>query len=244
MTDRFLARAEFKFQPAGADAAMGAFEGYGAAFGNIDSYGDVIERGAFAQTLADWAGEGKHPPMLLQHGGGFLGGAEDLVPVGVWDQMREDDRGLYVKGRLIALDTDRGRSVYAAMREGALDGLSIGYIPREFRPGKSPNGPERILSRVDLMEVSIVTFPANGNARVEAVKQQDGEYTVRAYERSLRDAGFTREQAKVIAKGFRLTRREAMSSEEPLSDIAGAIEALAGKLTGDGHGTERSQGRS
>src|SRR5688572_5019121 len=60
---------------------VGAFSGYGAIFGNEDAYGDVIERGAFSTSLQEWKGTGKLPPMLLQHGGGFMGGADDLVPI-------------------------------------------------------------------------------------------------------------------------------------------------------------------
>lgn len=191
--------------------APGAFEGYGSVFGVTDSYGDVVAQGAFKRTLREWKQErGKYPPMLLQHGG-WLGGAEDLVPVGVWDEMREDDTGLYVKGRLLALDSDLGKRVHAAMLAGALDGLSIGFQTRDVAYGKEgTEEPARTLKAVDLWEVSLVTYPANSDARVTQVKSGI-EMTEREFEQWLvRDGGFRREQAKaIVAKGFRQVARDA-----------------------------------
>lgn len=203
----------------------GTFDGYGSVFGVTDSYGDVVAKGAFKKTLRQWKAErGKFPPMLLQHGGGgfFGGAADDLVPVGVWDEMREDDTGLYVKGRLLALDTDRGKSIYAAMREGALDGLSIGFVTREAAYGKEPDEPQRTIKAVDLWEVSVVTFPANGDARVNEVRGID--LTEREFEEWLtRAGGFSRAQAKaIVAKGFRRLTREA---EQPDQREAGTRSA-------------------
>ena len=196
-------------------AGPGAFEGYGSVFGVTDSYGDVVAKGAFKKTLKTWTSQrGKFPPMLLQHGGGgFFGGSSalDQVPVGKWDEMREDDTGLYVRGHLIALDTDAGKRVHAAMTEGELDGLSIGFVPREVAYGK-PNTeePARTLKAVDLWEVSLVTYPANDDARVTQVKS-GVELSEREFEQWLiREGGFSREHAKaIVAKGFRHVAREA-----------------------------------
>lgn len=194
-----------------ADESPGAFEGYGSVFGVADSYGDVVAKGAFKRTLREWKQErGKYPPMLLQHGGWF-GGAEDLVPVGVWDEMREDDTGLYVKGRLLALDSDLGKRVHAAMVAGALDGLSIGFQTRDVAYGKDgTDEPARTLKAVDLWEVSLVTYPANSDARVTQVKS-GVELSEREFEEWLiRQGGFSRSQAKaIVAKGFRQIAREA-----------------------------------
>lgn len=224
MPDRFLARLEMKFvEPSDSQAAVGSFEGYGAVFGNVDAYGDVIQPGAFKQSLKEWRASKRLPPMLLQHAG-WLSGAEDLVPIGVWDQMAEDEVGLAVTGRLIALDTDRGRSVYAAMKERALDGLSIGYLAKEFTVGTKPTEPARLLKRVELVEVSLVTFPANPEARVETVKAARS-MTEREFERFLREAGFAREEAKtIVAKGYRALQREAV---EPglWADIVAGLNA-------------------
>ncbi len=148
--------------------ATGQIEGYGSVFGNVDSYGDVVHRGAFTASLATWRQRGRLPPMLLQHGGAF-GAAADMVPVGVWDEMREDARGLYVRGRVVALDSDLGKRVLAALQAKALDGLSIGF---NIRKSSTRTDGGRDLLAVDLWEVSLVTFPANADARVTAVKSR------------------------------------------------------------------------
>src|SRR5690606_33131296 len=116
-----------------------------------------------------WKREKKLPPMLVQHGGWMVRDI-DALPIGVWTEMQEDDKGLAVTGRIINLDTERGKTIYGAMKEGALDGMSIGYRAKKFTMGTKPEEPRRKLEMVDLIEVSVVTFPANGLARVNAVK--------------------------------------------------------------------------
>jgi len=176
----------------------GEFTGYGAVTGNVDSYGDMIARGAFKETLREWETGGKLPPMLLQHGMGLDN--EAGLPVGRWLEMEEDDRGLWVKGRLINLDTERGKGVYGAIREGVLDGLSIGYRAKEFVNRTRPDEPRRTLKSVALREVSLVTFPANVDARVAAVKSEAAIETIRDFETFLRHTGgFSHAAAKSIA---------------------------------------------
>ena len=189
---------------ADADAKTGTFSGYGAYFGNEDHYGDVIERGAFAQTLEEWRAEDKLPPMLLQHGGGgfFGGAADDLVPVGKWDSMREDSKGLRVEGHLLAMGTDRGQQILEALKEGVLDGLSIGFRLREFKRGTKPGEPDRILTNIDLVEVSIVTFPANPKARVTSVKTLTGD-DMRELESVLAEQGFSRADRRSAVLAFK-----------------------------------------
>ena len=191
----------------------GLFEGYGAVFSNIDLGGDMIAPGAFKGSLETWQTKGKLPKMLLQHGGmgGFLSAPapDDLVPIGKWLAMSEDSTGLSVKGQLFQLDTDRSKAVYAAMQAGELDGLSIGYRTREAVKGKTEKDPERTIKRADLIEVSVVTFPMNTEARVAAVKS-GREYSERELEEILRDAGFSRKDAQTfISKGFRALRDSA-----------------------------------
>jgi HK97 family phage prohead protease len=157
---------EVKFAP---DASGMMFEGYGAYFGNVDSYGDVIAKGAFAQTLRDAKKTGTYPAMLLQHGN-WLGG-DDNMPVGIWTSMKEDDKGLVVEGKLA--DTQRGKDAYALLKmepRPAITGLSIGYRVKEMVLGTKPKEPRRTLTAVELFEVSLVTFPANDKARVTGVK--------------------------------------------------------------------------
>lgn len=229
-----------------ASAGPGAFEGYGSVFGVVDTYGDVVAKGAFKKTLRQWKQDrGKFPPMLLQHGGGFAGGAEDLVPVGVWNDMREDETGLFVRGQLLALETDLGKRVHAAMTAGALDGLSIGFMTREVAYGKDgTDEPARTLKAVDLWEVSLVTYPANGDARVTQVKS-GLEMSEREFEDFLRDAGrFTRAQAKqIIGQGYRTTLRDARQSAEHLDDITRTLTAFRADVQGAiRHGNRTDQG--
>lgn len=175
------------------DDEAGKVSGYGAMFGNTDSYGDVIERGAFAETLKEWRAKGKYPPMLLQHGGGFGGGADDMLPIGKWTHMEENSKGLKVEGQLFALGTERGQYIYEGLKSGVLDGLSIGFVAREVRFGEGKDEPARTLTDIDLWEVSIVTFPANDKARVTGVKNRILTVDeIRDLEGVLREAGLSR----------------------------------------------------
>lgn len=213
---------ELKFAPD--DAATMSFSGYGAVFGNVDSYGDVIEAGAFSKFLADVkAGEQPWPAMLSQHGGWQMS-AEDMTPIGVWTDFSEDGHGLKVSGQLA--DTPRGKEMYALMKMSprpAIDGMSIGYIAKEWEPRSKPEDPKRKLKRIDLIEVSLVTRPANGKARVESVKN---DWTERDFERLLtRDAGLSRSEAQVVInQGFKslIAMRDAGSSE--LADLFEAVK--------------------
>lgn len=187
----------------GTDTATGemTFGGYGAVFGNIDSYGDVIQKGAFKDTLREAKKSGNWPAMLMQHGGWGIG-ADDMTPVGIWTSLEEDDTGLKIDGKLA--DTDRGRETYGLLKmtpRPAITGLSIGYIAKEFIVGTKPEEPRRTLKKVELIEVSLVTFPANDKARVQSVKS---DLNIRIAEQALRDAGFSRTEAKaILAGGFK-----------------------------------------
>ena len=188
----------------GVDTATGEmiFSGYGAVFGNVDSYGDVIQKGAFKESLRDAKKSGNWPAMLMQHGGWGMG-ADDMTPVGIWTSMEEDDIGLKVEGKLA--DTVRGREAYGLLKmqpRPAINGMSIGYYAKEFILGTKSEEPRRTLKKVELVEVSLVTFPANGKARVEAVK--NGVPTIRIAEQALRDVGFSQKEAKaILTEGFK-----------------------------------------
>lgn len=140
--------------------ADGTFSGYASLFGKVDLCKDLVERGAFARSLERRGATGIR--MLFQH--------DANQPIGAWSEIREDTRGLFVRGRLTRA-VARGREVHALMRAGALDGLSIG-----FRTVKAQNdaatGVRRILE-ADLWEISVVTFPMLPGARVETVKGDD-----------------------------------------------------------------------
>ncbi|EKS28699.1 HK97 family phage prohead protease [Afipia felis] len=135
----------------------GAVEGYASLFGEVDQARDMVMPGAFTQTLQHRGL--RRIPMLFQH--------DPSEPVGIWLELREDMRGLWARGRLIP-EVARGRELMALVREGAIDGLSIGY--RTVRGRIDPKTRIRRLYQVDLWEVSIVTFPLLAGARVHAVK--------------------------------------------------------------------------
>ncbi|NBO55615.1 MAG: HK97 family phage prohead protease [Actinobacteria bacterium] len=175
----------------------GTIEGYGSIFGNVDSYGDVVAKGAFSRTLESAVDSKRMPAMLWQHN------ADE--PIGVWTAMREDAKGLYVKGKLA--DTQRGREALQLIKMGALSGLSIGYSTVESSFDNERD--IRVLTDLDLWEVSPVTFPANDKARITVAKSADIK-TRRDFEGFLRDAGFSRSDAKRIAsRGFDLEQRDA-----------------------------------
>jgi len=132
------------------------FEGYASIFGVADGAGDRVAPGAFAASLRRRGPQGVR--MLYQH---FA-----HEPIGVWEAMREDSRGLHVRGRLVA-DVERARDVMALMREGALGGLSIGFRTRRARRDAQTGG--RTLIELDLWEISVVTFPLLDEAAVTAV---------------------------------------------------------------------------
>ena len=135
----------------------GTVEGYASLFGAVDQARDMVMRGAFAQTLRQKSVQ--RVPMLFQH--------DPAEPVGVWLELREDERGLYARGRLIP-EVARGRELLALIRSGAIDGLSIGF--RTVKGRIDPKTRVRALLAVDLWEISIVTFPLLAGARVHAVK--------------------------------------------------------------------------
>jgi hypothetical protein len=140
--------------------ADGSFTGYASRFGVVDLGRDLLLPGAFSESLARRGPRGIK--MLFQH--------DPAEPIGVWLELREDAHGLYVRGRILP-EVERGREVLALMRAGALDGLSIGFRTVEGR--SDPKSGVRRLSRVDLWEISIVTFPMLPEARVSAVKNDD-----------------------------------------------------------------------
>ncbi len=136
--------------------ADGTVEGYASLFGTIDSARDMIMPGAFTRTLLQRGL--RRIPMLFQH--------DPSEPIGIWDELVEDFRGLRARGRLIP-DVQRAREVLSLIRAGALDGLSIGF--RTTRARVDPVTRVRKLSDVELWEISIVTFPLLAGARVRAV---------------------------------------------------------------------------
>jgi len=170
------------------DKNYGTFEGYGSVFGNKDLGNDVIEAGAFAKSLKKR--KPQNVKLLYQH--------KSDMPIGVFDEIKEDEHGLVVKGRL-ALKTQAGAEAYELLKMGALDGLSIGFRVNPKEVSYDKRGNKRIIKEVDLMEVSLVTFPMNPQATVRSVKGE--EISIREWENGMRDAfSLSRSEAKMAAK--------------------------------------------
>lgn len=138
-------------------------EGYASVFGKTDQGGDVVQRGAYAASLKSLVETQRRVKMLWQH--------DPSQPIGVWDEVREDEKGLFVRGRILT-DVEKGREAATLIEAGAIDGLSIGY--RTKRSGKDAAG-KRLLHELELWEVSLVTFPMLPEARVGA--KQDAPET-------------------------------------------------------------------
>lgn len=171
------------------DAAEGTIAGYGSAFaGPPDSYGDVIAPGAFAKSLTRHKAEGTTPVMLWSH--------DPSEPIGVWTEIREDSKGLRVKGT-INLETQRGREALALIKQGGLTGLSIGFMVGKDGRRFEKDG-SRTLTEVDLWEISLVSLPANRRARILSAKSVT---TQREFETFLHQEGFPNTAAKRIASG-------------------------------------------
>ncbi len=160
---------EHKFCRVGAGPGAGlsvtdgsVIEGYASLFGACDQGGDVVGHGAYAASLAALAKDGRRVKMLWQH--------DPARPIGVWDEVREDARGLFVRGRVLT-EVATGREAAALLAAGAIDGLSIGY--RTVKAAKDGKG-RRILSQLELWEVSLVTFPMLPGARAHTKGETAG----------------------------------------------------------------------
>lgn len=186
----------------------GVFSGYGSVFGNADSYNDIVVKGAFADSLANHAKSGSLPALLWQH--------DSDKPVGKWLEMREDDHGLFVKGQL-AVKTSLGHDAYELLKMRAISGMSIGYVTREEKFDKATG--INTLSKLDLWETSLVTFPANSSARVSAVKSIEEMKNLGDAENRLRDAGFSRSEATAF-----VSRVKRLGQGDPDGD--NAVKAL------------------
>lgn len=193
----------------------GAFEGYASVFGVVDQGLDVVERGAFAKSL----GSGRKVKMLWQH--------DQQKVIGVWDEVKEDERGLFVRGRLLK-GVGLAEEAMVLMRNGAIDSMSIGYRTIEAIP--EGGGRIRKLTEIELHEISLVTFPMLPDAKVTAVKSATTE---REFEAFLRDAGYSRKEATALTlHGFKglAGLRDAGSDEgdEGVKALLQSLEKLKG----------------
>jgi HK97 family phage prohead protease len=221
------------------DDTPGTIEGYVSAYGVRDSMNEVVMPGAFADSLARQKREGSYPLMLWQH--------DTYEPIGVWDDLADDGKGLWGKGRLlINANVPTADKVYSLAKNDAVRGMSIGYREIDVEPGA--NGDPTKLIKLDLLEASIVSFPANRRAMIEAVKSEaeegaikfwqrfqamarkfrDGEpMPAKEYEEILREAGFPKSVAVQIASvGYVKSIRSDSGGDEANSAIARMQAAL------------------
>ena len=191
----------------------GTFEGYASLFDRQDLGRDVVVPGAFRDSLSTRGADGIR--MLFQH--------DPNQPIGTWVKVYEDARGLYVRGRL-ATEVAKAREVLSLMRAGAIDGLSIGF--RAVKGARDARTGVRRLEKIDLWEISVVTFPMHPEARVASIKSQPfgGRLpTEREFERWLtQDAGFSRSEARAVM-------RDGLKGLRPLRD-AGQPSAWEARL--------------
>lgn len=211
----------------------GTFSGYASPFGGpADSYGDIIMPGAYADSLAAHRRQGTMPLMLWQH--------DTAEPIGVWREFHEDGKGLWGKGQLLR-GVQKADEAYIRLKAGAVRGLSIGFREVEAEP----DGPVRRLKKLDLLEVSIVSFPAAKRARIDEVKAnlvtdlgerfrdwarcvRDGEPPpTKDFEALLRDAGVPKNLACAIASVglVKAIRGEPEGAKQASNDDARAVLA-------------------
>ncbi len=215
----------FKVKAAG---ESGQIEGYASVFGNRDSYNEVVMPGAFADSLARHKREGTYPLMLWQH--------NPDEPIGVWEEMSDDGKGLWGKGQLLQ-GVRRADEAIIMLKAGAIQGMSIGYREVDVEPAK--DGEARKLIKLDLLEASIVSFPANRRARVESVKSEtmmadfakrlrDGDPpSIKEFEDILREAGVPKAMAVQIASvGYAKAIRSESEGDKAKSAISEALASL------------------
>lgn len=194
----------------GDEKGKGIIIGYGSVFGNVDLHNDVVDRGAFRKSL-----QKRLPALLLHH--------SSRDPAGVWLEASEDDKGLLLKGHL-NMEVQKAREAFHLARQGALKGLSIGFFTRKDRIEDGV----RHIEEAELLEVSMVTFPANERALLTGTK--GGPKTERELEAALRDLGYGQTQAKAIVaegfKGFLAMQRDAVSVDDVQRDADAIVDKL------------------
>lgn len=184
------------------DDTTGEIEGYASTFnGEPDSYGDVIAPGAFTDTLAEHKARGTMPKMFWQH--------DRHEPIGRWTAAEEDSHGLKVRGKL-NMDVQRAKEAYALLKDGDIDGLSIGYRIKEYSVDTETQ--VWTLERLDLLEVSVVSIGANSEATIASVKAAKASHDLteklkagdrlseREFETWLKGLGFSNSQAERTAR--------------------------------------------
>lgn len=198
----------------------GSIEGYASVFGGVDSYGDTIEKTAFDNVIKS----GQKPLMFYQHNRWSL-------PIGVWESLSVDEKGLKVKGRL-NLELEEAREVYSALKFGSLNGMSIGFRMTEH-DYEYENDVCHIKNIADLLEISIVNFPADKAAQIDSVKSEelDGLHDIRDCEHYLRELGISKKMTQKLISVIK-SAKSAVSDSQKSEDVklAADLEKIQLKL--------------
>lgn len=180
-------------------SSEGEFEGYASTFGNVDLGGDIVEPGAFIESIVKARNERRTIPMLWQH--------DQREPIGVWKDIAEDRKGLYVKGLLLLESDPLARRAHKLLQQQAIGGMSIGYgVPAGgAEPDEKRRGITR-LKKLNLREISLVTMPMNIEARVTSVKADIKDLRDRL---AAGDRLQARELERLLKEQFELSNSEA-----------------------------------
>ena len=191
--------------------AKGTFSGYGNLYDVVDQGDDIVQAGAFADSLDELASKGRMPAMLWQH--------DSREPIGTYTSVKEDSTGLFVAGQL-CMDTQRGAEAYALMKMKAVSGMSIGFQTRSDSYDQKTG--IRTIEKADLWECSIVTFPMNDGSRVSSIKSIDEITDLKSAERLLRESGgLSRSEATaLVARIKSLAQRDSGADDEAKAIIA------------------------
>jgi HK97 family phage prohead protease len=196
--------------------AEGTFTAHGAIFGNLDRGGDIIRRGAFKRTLRQRKESGRPLKMLYQHS----------EPIGVYSEVKEDHKGLFVKGRPLVEEVQRAKEVVALMRAQALDEFSIGYEPIEHKINSDGT---RTLLDIELHEVSIVPFAMNPEATLVGIKTEGFKTPQELIETLISGKEIDEELAeKIVGAAWPILHPP--KKEEDLSQSVAAIQKLAAEM--------------
>ena len=202
------------------------FTGYGSVFGEVDQGRDIVARGAFTESLNEQKNKGRMPKMLYYH--------DPRRPIGVWEEMREDEVGLFCKGRFTKGVRDADE-VYALLQDKAIEGLSIGYRTLDYDYDEDLQ--IRKLTKLHLGEVSVVTFPMLESANVIDVKEL--EFNPRKVESEFRAAGLSSSDAvKAVAVMKQYLGRDVPGPQQaPSRDDGNAMKELLAALRDGRHST-------
>ena len=199
----------------------GSIEGYASVFGGVDSYGDTIEKTAFDNVIKS----GQKPLMFYQHNRWSL-------PIGVWESLSVDEKGLKVKGRL-NLELAEAKEVYSALKFGSLNGMSIGFRMKDKDYEYDDEDICHIKNISELLEISIVNFPADKAAQIDSVKSEelDGLHDIRDCEHYLRELGISKKMAQKLISVVK-SAKSAVSDSQKSEDVklAADLEKIQLKL--------------